>query len=271
MYDEDQEGQPQAQQDAIASLQTDAIREAGLRTAKATDHRNYDDWSNDEGLCQRFLIDRPSTWRTAIQRYWRDRCTRRELATELGQSLETVKNLLRRIRKAVKSPGKKPSAKLECQWPRRPHTEINERDILAICDGEAEAIAHAEEYRRLSILNQLSLFSPAITGELVKMFEQAVDDAIEETGSKIGRLVAKADALKASAAKDDPFAGRPLIQSFTDARTEYHADRRGRPRKEKHAVPTRKRGRPRKVRDISDLRITPISPPIFLDGPVSHF
>ncbi len=243
-----------------------------LRIVKPTDLRDFEDWVNDEPFCQGFLMDRPSTWRIAVQRYWRDRVTRRQLATELGQELETTKNLLRAIRKAAKDflSGKPPRRKhaVETQWPRRPHTEINQHDILAICEGDPEAIAHAEEYRRLSILNQLSLFSPAISGELVNVFGQS--DAVEETGREeiVARLIAEADELKASAAKDDPFAGRPLVQPFTDARTEYHADRRGRPRKQKPITP--KRG-PRKVADISDLRIIPIPPPIFLDGPLSHF
>jgi len=45
-------------------------------------------------------------------------------------------------------------------------------------------------------------------------------------------LIAEADELKASVAKDDPFAGRAMFQSFINVRTEY-ADRRGRPSKSK--------------------------------------
>src|SRR5260370_931512 len=94
MYEDFPEGRPNGQ--------THEALDAGLRIAKATDHRDFDDWAADESFCQRFLTDRPREWRTAIQRYWRERCTRRELANELGLPLETVKNLLRRIRKAAK-------------------------------------------------------------------------------------------------------------------------------------------------------------------------
>ena len=103
MYDEDFADFPGPNpQDAVASPQTHVIQEAGLRIARATDHRDFDDWATDESLCQRLLTDRPREWRKAIERYWRERCTRRELANELGLDLETVKNLLRAIRKAAK-------------------------------------------------------------------------------------------------------------------------------------------------------------------------
>src|SRR6266446_6407050 len=194
MYEDFPEDQPNGPQDAIANPQTHVIQDAGLRIAKATDHRDFDDWTADESFCQRFLTDRSREWRTAIQQYWRERCTRRELATELGLSLETVKNLLRRIRKAAKDfqSGKKRRHALEIQWPRRPHTEINERDILAICDGDPEAREHAEEYRRLTIINQLSLFAPAISGQLVTIFEHSVG----RTGCETASLIAEADGLK---------------------------------------------------------------------------
>src|SRR5438128_625803 len=116
--------------------------ETELRIIKPTDLRDCEGWANDETVCQQFLTDRPSTWRIAIQRYWRDRVTRRQLATELGQELETTKNLLRAIRKAAKDfqSGKaRKTHTVETQWPGRPHTEINVKDILSISvDGNPD-------------------------------------------------------------------------------------------------------------------------------------
>jgi len=52
-------------------------------------------------------------------------------------------------------------------------------------------------------------------------------------------MLARADALKASVAKDDPFVGRALFQTFKGREPNYHFDRRGRPRKETHAPDTK--------------------------------
>src|SRR5437899_4302208 len=234
MYDNFPESQSQAPQDVLASPQADAIKDADLRIIKPTDLREYEDWANDEQVCQRFLAGRPSTWRVAVQSYWRDRVSRRHLAAELGQGLETTKNLLRAIRKAAKdSQSGKPKRKLtiETQWPPRPHTEINVGDIFSICDGDPNAIAHAEEYHRLSITNQLLMFDAEIAAKLVEVLRHS--DAIGQTQNKaitLG-LLAKVDELKGSVAKADPFEGRAMFQSFTNQRTDY-GDGRGRPRKQ---------------------------------------
>jgi len=236
MYDEnfpeDENGPQDAPQDAIASPQAHEVPEVpeALSIFKPTDLRDYEGWANDENACQRFLTDRPSTWRKAVQRYWRDRITRRQLAIELGQELETTKNLLRAIRKAAKSGKPRKTHAVETQCPRRPHTNINPCDVLAICiDRDPDAILYAEEYRRLATINQLLLFDPAISGKLVRLFE-------ETTGTET--MLARADELKASVSKDDPFVGRALFQNFKGREPNYHFDRRGRPRKDT-TVPAR--------------------------------
>ena len=209
---------------ASASPQIDAAQ-AGLHVAKLTDHRDFDIWSTDEGVCQRFLIDKPATWRTAIQRYWRERCTRRALASELGVDLETAKNLLRRIRKAARDfQNGTITIRLSrhedgVRYPGRPHSGINARDIESICDGDEDALAHMEEYGRLNIIERLTMFSSAISGELIKTFEhsEAIGDSQRENITS--RLVAKADALKAKVVKPDPFIDRPLFSIFPDQRT----------------------------------------------------
>jgi hypothetical protein len=267
MYDDDfTEGQPSQDvnvenQDAIASSQAHATQEAELHIAKATDHRDFDAWAADESFCQQFLTDRPREWRTAIERYWRERCTRRELANDLGLSLETVKNLLRRIRKAAKDfqNGHIKELHREGQFPGRLHTR-------------------AEEYHRLTLVSRLKMFgqisgTAKTSGPLMEILDQS--EALGTTSIEVAaHLIAEAEELKASVAKDDPFAGRPLFQNFTRPEPNYREDRRGRPRQTKPAeiTPARKRGRPcKQVGDICDLRVIPIPPPIFLDGQVSQF
>lgn len=281
--------EPQRPQDSPASPQNNAAQEAGLHVAKATDLRDFEDWANDEGFCQRFLMDKPATWRKAVERYWRDRCNRKELTAELGLDLETVKNLLRRIRKAVsdEQSGKKRKPTTEVQWARRCHSEINAADIHAICDGDPEAIAHMEEYGRLNVIERLRMFSPAIADDLIRTLEHF--ETNKQNQAITSGLLAKAEKLKPKDVKPDPFLDRPMIAFFADDRTrmkipetgengvtkwkartigqsEAEPVGRGRPRKEKPAQ-VRKRGRPCKqvIPDVSDLRIMPIPPPIFLD------
>lgn len=287
--------------------------EAGLHVAKATDHRDFDVWAADESYCQRFLTNRPSTWRTAIQRYWRERCTRRELAEELGLNLESTKNLLRRIRKAARDTQNgtitlRLSHNEEgVRYPGRPHCGINTRDIEAICDGDEDALAYCAEYGRLNVIERLKMFSPAISGELVKTFQHA--DAIGHTNEAItSGLVAKSETLKAKIVKPDPFMNHPVVALFADectrmkipdtdegcltrwkartiGRSEAEPIGRGRPRKEAKPAtaittaikPARKHARPRKT-DLTDLRVITIPPSIShgraysLDRqPMNHF
>lgn len=201
---------------------SNAAQEAGLHVAKVTDHRDDDVWTDDQGFLQRFLMDKPATWRTAVQRYWGERCTRRQLASELGVDLETLKNLLRRIRKAAQN-GTVTIRGLSRQedgvrYPGRPHCGINARDIEAICDGDEDALAHCEEYGRLNIIERLDMFSSAITDDLIQTLDHF--EANKENDAITSGLLAKADALKAKVVKPDPFVDRPLFSQFPDQRTE---------------------------------------------------
>lgn len=213
--------EPQCPHNASASPQTNAAQEAGLHVAKVTDHRDFDVWTNDEGFCQRFLIGKPATWRTAVERYWRERSTRRELAVELGLNTESTKNLLRRIRKAARDFQNgiitirglsRPEDGV--RYPGRPHSEINARDIEAICDGDEDALAHCEEYGRLNTIERLKMFSPAISGELIQTLEHL--EANKQNQAITSGLLAKAEKLKAKAVKPDPFMDRPVIALFAD-------------------------------------------------------
>jgi len=184
--------------------------------------------------------------------------------------------LLRRIRKAAKDfqNGHIKELYRGGQFPGRLHTQISASDIFAICiDGDPEAIARAEEYHRLTLVSRLKTMFGKISGPLMKILDQS--EALGTTSIEVAaHLIAEAEELKASVAKDDPFAGRPLFQNFTGPEPNYREDRRGRPRKQAatEITPARKRGRPcKQVSDISDLRVIPIPPPIFLDGQVSQF
>ena len=221
----------------------DEIRDLeGLRIVAApTDRRAYDTWACDDGFCQQLLLHvtathkqqegRAAVWSRAIQRYWRDRCSRRELADELGIELDSVKSLLTLIRKAAekfKSEGhagfKSDGGQISetASWTARSHTTITAADIYEIAFGNSDAIAHAEEYRRLTVRSQLELFDPQISAQLENILDQPEIVAAD---------VARADELKARVAKDDAFEGRPLFQTFLPRQPNYHEDRRGRPRK----------------------------------------
>ena len=274
----------QCPQDASASPQSQAAQEAGLRIAKVTDHRDFDTWTTDEEFLQRFLMDKPA-WRVAVQRYWRDRCTRRELASQLGIDLETAKNLLRRIRKAARNFQSgtitRGLSREDVQYPGRPHCGINAADIHAICDGDEDALAHMEEYGRLITIERLNMFAPAITGELVKVFDHSEAIGNSQREAITSGLVTRAETLKARAVRPDPFIDRPLFSIFLDQRTsmripdtengitrwkarrigrsEAEPIERGRPRKKPATTP---KCRPRKRIPMSDLRVVPFSPPV---------
>ena len=205
--------------------------------------------------------------------------------------------MLRRIRKAAsgksKTRGWKSSTDTDgrVRYLGRPHAEINVGNIHAICDGDQDAIDHMEEYGRLSTIERLNMFARAVSGKLVKTFEHS--EKIGDSSSDIpSGLVAKADALKASVVKPDPFMDRAVVALFADectwmkipyedergvrrwkarliGRDETDAIGRGRPRKltKLAAVITTppKRGRPRKT-DLSDLRVMQIIPPPISDG-----
>jgi len=222
----------------------DNTNQDGLRIVAApTDRRAYDDWAYDDEFCHQFLLHitathpehrgRATVWEQAIKRYWRERCTRRELADELQIGIYAAKSLITRIRKAAEKfktdghAGFKSDATSTASWTGIAHT-INRFDILAIAEGDHQAIEHADEYHRLAVLNQLQLFDPRISKQLVEIADES--DALGTTqGAEY--LISQADRLKATVAKDDQFAGRPLIQTFTGREPNYREDRRGRPRK----------------------------------------
>jgi len=201
----------------------------GLQTIAApTDRRAYDDWAYDDEFCHQFLLHitathpehkgRSAIWDRAIKRYWRERCTRRELADDVQIGIDAAKSLITVIRKAAEKfntdghAGFKSDATSTASWTGIAHT-INRFDILAIAEGDRQAIAHAEEYHRLTVRNQLSLFDPAISNKLAELADES--DSLGTTQGA-GHLIAKADELKANVAKPDQFEGRPLIQTSQD-------------------------------------------------------
>lgn len=105
------------------------------------------------------------------------------------------------------------------RYPALPHAEINAHDIDAICHGDQDAIDHAEECHRLSVIEQLRMFAPAISGPLIKVFQHS--DAIGDGNEAItSRLIAKAEGLKGKVVKADPFVDRAMISVFADECTE---------------------------------------------------
>jgi hypothetical protein len=223
----------------------------GLRIIAApTDRRAYDDWAYDDEFCHQFLLHvsathpehqgRAAVWKQAIDRYWRDKCSRRELADELGKSPDAVKSLLTLIRKAAERfktdghAGFKSERTETVSWNGRVHSAITANDVGRIIDGDREAIAHAEEYRRLTVHNQLTFFDSKISNKLVELADES--DAMGTTGAA-GHLITEANRLKASVAKDDPFVGRPMFQDFAGRQPNYREDLRGRPTKKKTTAP----------------------------------
>jgi hypothetical protein len=115
-------------------------------------------------------------------------------------------------------------------WNGRVHSAITANDIQRIIDGDHEAITHAEEYRRLTVLNQLTLFDSKISKQLAEIVGKS--ELLGTTSSQAAAdLIIEAAVLKAGVAKSDQFEGRPLIQTLKRSEPNYHEDRRGRPRK----------------------------------------
>ena len=225
----------------------DKTNQDGLRIIAApTDRRAYDDWAYDDDFCHHFLLHisnthpdhhgRAAKWDRAIKWYWRGRCSRRELADELQIGIDAAKSLITLIRKAAEKfkadghAGFKSTSTGSSSWNGRVHATITAKDVGRIIEGDREAIAHAEEYHRLSIHNQLTFFDSKISDALIAILNES--DALDKTDSQAAAdLITKANALKKSVGKDDVFWGRPLIQNFTVPQPNYHEDRRGRPRK----------------------------------------
>lgn len=147
-----------------------------------------------------------------------------------------------------------------------------------------------EEYGRLILIERLRMFSPAITGELVKVLDHSEAIGNSQREAITSRLVKKAETLKARAVKPDPFIDRALFSQFPDqrssmkipeldengvtrwkariiGRSEAEPVKRGRPRK-KPATITKRRSR--KQVPMSDLRVVPFPPPIISDGRSFH-
>jgi len=258
-----------------------------LRIIAPTDRRAYDTWAFDDTLCSGLLnhaFANPARkeclrwhWERAIQIYWREGKSRRDLANELSLSPDAIKSLVKTIRAtadefiaggsvvATPDPPKTPKAKWSLA-----HT-IGKLDIFALFDDDAEkAIAAStflEEFRRLSTINLLGLFNEGISGRLITILDKSEALGVSQNPAVdvAGAFSAATTQIKSQVARDDPFEGRPL--SFQpDRRTSYEVGQRGRPRKEKPAVSPiqRKRGRPRKT--VSTLPITdaPIASDIFL-------
>lgn len=218
----------------------------GLRIIAAPRDRRADDaWAYDDEFCHQFLLHITAThpehqgravvWKRAIERYWREKCSRRELADELQIGIDATKSLLTLIRKAAekfKADGhagfKSEIATTTASWNGRVHSAITANDVGRIIDGDREAIAHAEEYHRLTIRNQLGLFDPHICKKLEELANQS--DALGDTRAA-GHLITEANRLKAKFAKDDPFVGRPMFQDFAFRKPNYREDMRGRPHK----------------------------------------
>src|SRR6267154_2467027 len=161
----------------------------GLRfIAAPTDRRAVDDWAYDDEFCHEFLHHvaathqqpgRAANWRQAIQRYWRDRCSRRELADEFGITVDAIKSRLTLIRKAAEAfkthghAGFKSDGYQVPAWSGRVHSGITANDIHRIAiDSDCEAIARAEEYHRLTLLHQVKLFDQRISPQLQNILNQ---------------------------------------------------------------------------------------------------
>lgn len=229
----------------------DNTNQDGLRIIAApTDRRAYDTWAYDDEFCHQFLLHvsethqdhqgRAAKWDRAIKRYWRDRCSRRELADELQIGIDAAKSLITLIRKAAEKfqseghAGFKSTVTSTACWDGRVHATITANDIDRISEGDHEAVIRAEEYHRLSVRNQLTLFDPKISKRLADLADES--DAVGITGAA-GHLITEANRLKASVAKDDPFVGRPMFQDFRIPQPNYREDLRGRPTKKKTTAP----------------------------------
>jgi hypothetical protein len=146
---------------------------AQLRIISPTDRRQFDQWAFDDEFCHDFLLhvfanqhqkDRAWAWKRAIDLYWREGKSRRQLAAELDRSLDAVKSLLTTIRKAAEKfilGGKvvKEPPEFRASRPAYALTAhvIRDSDILALAEGDKAARIFVEEYHRLSVATLLEL------------------------------------------------------------------------------------------------------------------
>jgi hypothetical protein len=248
-----------------------------LRVVTWTDQRAQDTWAFDDNFVKQFLEFIKHQGRkyfqfsTAINLYWRENVSRpvsrQELAAALGMSFDGVKSLITNIRQRANSfsqylaenkngevtevteyPATEKTAPVRYQVP---HAAIRSDEILSFADGDEKTVGYVNECGRLAALSVLSLFDSSISPKLIELQNQC--DLLKENKApqeQIDKVIAEAEALQYSVAKDDPSAGRPMVQDFLGRLPNYHEDRRGRPRKvpitTEPAPPKRKRGRPRK-------------------------
>ena len=144
-----------------------------LRIIAPTDRRHFDTWAFDDSFCHDLLLhvfanqhqkDRAWAWKRAIDLYWREGKSRRELATELDRSLDAIKSLLTTIRRAAEkfiAGGKIVTEPPEFRQSRPAYAPtahvIGELDILALAEGDKAARFFIEEYHRLSVATLLEL------------------------------------------------------------------------------------------------------------------
>jgi hypothetical protein len=160
---------------------------AQLRIIAPTDRRQFDTWAFNDDFCHDLLLhvfanqhqkDRAWAWKRAIDLYWREGKSRRELAAELDRSLDAIKSLLSTIRKTAEKfiaggkVVKEPSEFRESRpaYPMTAHV-ISDDDILALAEGNKAAQIFVEEYHRLSVqsLLELTTFVDAPTAESEKV------------------------------------------------------------------------------------------------------
>ena len=235
---------------------------AQLRVVYPNDQRQFDWWAFDDGFCANLLTyafanpARKGTtlrweWQRAIQVYWREGKSRRDLATELSLSFDAIKSHISTIRKTAREfivggQAVRESAGLEQPAKHQRVRTIEKLEIDKLAEGDEDTKVYVEECRRLAVSNVLSLFNPTISKQLLEL-QRKHDEAADETVRQ--QCITEAWLIKNSVAKDDPYGeGRPFTFQ-ADRRTKTKFSPRGRPRKEKPAVPQikRKRGRPKKV------------------------
>lgn len=260
----------------------------GLRVVAPTDQRDFDTWAFDDKFIEKLLADtfgnrhqkkQRSTWQATIEMYWRKtpRMSRREVADALGQSLDTVKSRITKIRQTAKaflSCGaivRVPETDETSCWPG--HATLIERPLMwVLAGGSTEKAQEAadiftEEYRRLTTINQLRLFHESISGNLIDLLKHSDALGVVENQEIVKEISAKADKLKRTRQIVDAFEGRTL-QICEDQRTRYKPDGRGRPRKPQSVKVKRPRGRPRKnpiqINITAPITDAPVASELFL-------
>ena len=193
------------------------------------DQRDHDTWAHNDDLIKDFIASlgalqqsRARTWKRAIDLYWRQRLSQRQLAIELSLSFDGVKSLLKTIRKAVErflKAGAVRTGDYDPDWP-------------PLAKGFCRTLGKTEVLR------------------LLDPYDEETRQFVEEYGrlerEKISRLIVPF--------RPDPFAGRSLFSFSEDLRFRNPA-KRGRPSKAKILTVKRKRGRPKKSTSIEEVSL----------------